>query len=76
MWIIFAGGHYIHFEAHVYCCLAAKLCPALCNPVDCSSAGPSVLGFSQARILEWTAISFSLEAHGTIQSQFAPHTGV
>ena len=31
----------------------------LCNPVDCSSPYPSVHGISQARILEWAAISFS-----------------
>ena len=31
----------------------------LCNPVDCSPPGSSVNGISQARILEWVAISFS-----------------
>ena len=30
-----------------------------CNPVDCSLTGSSVYGISQARILEWVAISFS-----------------
>ena len=30
-----------------------------CNPRDCSPPGFSVLGISQARILEWVAISFS-----------------
>ena len=30
-----------------------------CNPVDCSPPGSSVHGTSQARILEWVAISFS-----------------
>ena len=30
-----------------------------CNPVDCSPPGFSILGISQARILEWVAISFS-----------------
>ena len=29
------------------------------NPVDCSTLGSSVHGISQARILEWIAISFS-----------------
>ena len=29
-----------------------------CNPVDCSSPGSSVHGISQARILEWGAISY------------------
>ena len=34
-------------------------CPTLCNPVDCSLPGSSVLGFLQERILEWGAIAFS-----------------
>ena len=40
-------------------CLAAQSCPTLCDPVDCSPAGSSVHGISQATILEWVAISFS-----------------
>ena len=31
----------------------------LCNPMDCSSPGPSVHRILQARILEWVAIPFS-----------------
>ena len=31
----------------------------LCDPMDCSQPGSSVHGVSQARILEWVAISFS-----------------
>ena len=31
----------------------------LCDPMDCSSAGSSVHGILQARILEWVAIPFS-----------------
>ena len=31
-----------------------------CNPMDCSPPGSSVRGLSQARILEWVAISFSI----------------
>ena len=30
-----------------------------CDPTDCSPPGSSVRGISQARILEWLAISFS-----------------
>ena len=40
-------------------CVCAKLlqsCPTLCDPVDCSPAGPSVHGLLQARILEWVAM--------------------
>ena len=36
-----------------------KLCPTLCNPMDCSPPGSCVHEISQARILEWVAISFS-----------------
>ena len=39
-------------------CSVAKLCLTLCEPMDCSSPD-SVLGFLQARILEWVAVSFS-----------------
>ena len=41
------------------CCLVAQSCPTLCDPVDCSLPGSSVHGISQARILEWDAISSS-----------------
>ena len=37
----------------------AQLCPTLCDPIDCSLPGSTVHGISQARILEWVAISFS-----------------
>ena len=41
------------------CCLFTKSCPTFCDPMDCSSPGSSVHGISQARILEWIAISSS-----------------
>ena len=34
-------------------------CPSLDTPMDCSPSGSSVYEISQARILEWIAISFS-----------------
>ena len=37
----------------------AQLCLTLCDPMDCSLPSSSVHGISQARILEWFAISFS-----------------
>ena len=37
----------------------AQSCPTLCDPVDRNLLGFSVHGILQARILEWTAISFS-----------------
>ena len=39
---------------------AAQSCPTLCDPMDCSLPGFSVLGIFQARVLEWGAIAFSL----------------
>ena len=33
------------------CCLGSLLCPALCDPMDCSPPGYSVHGISQTRIL-------------------------
>ena len=40
-------------------CVHAPLCLTLCDPMDWSPPGSSVRGMSQARILEWVAISFS-----------------
>ena len=39
--------------------LVDKLCPILCDAMDCSLPGSSVHGIFQARILEWFAIYFS-----------------
>ena len=36
-----------------------QLCPILCDPIHGSPPGSSVHGISQARVLEWVAISFS-----------------
>ena len=40
-------------------CSVAQSCLTLCDPMDCSLPGSSVHGISQARILEWVAISSS-----------------
>jgi len=37
----------------------AQSSPALLDPMDCSPPDSPVLGISQARILEWVAVSFS-----------------
>ena len=37
----------------------AQSCPTLLGPMDCSLPGSSVHGISQARVLEWGAITFS-----------------
>ena len=42
-----------------FCCLLAKSCPTLCDPMDCSLPGSSIHKIFQARILEWVTISFS-----------------
>ena len=38
----------------------AQLCPTLCDPTDCSPLGSSIHGIFQARVLEWGAITFSI----------------
>ena len=38
------------------CCLVAKPCPILCDPMDCSRPVSSVHGISQARY--WSELSF------------------
>ena len=40
-------------------CMHALLYPTLCDSMDCGSPGSSVHVISQARILEWVAISYS-----------------
>ena len=41
------------------CCLVTKSCLTLCGPMDSSPPSSTFHGISQARILEWVAISFS-----------------
>ena len=40
-------------------CVCSVMSLPLCNPMDCSPPGSSVHEISQARILEWAAISLS-----------------
>ena len=47
-------------------CLVAQLCPAFCDPTDCSLPGSSVHGILLARILEWVAVPSS---RGSSQSR-------
>ena len=49
----------IYLDTYCCCCLVAKSCLTLCDSMDSSLPGSSVHGISQARILEWIAISFS-----------------
>ena len=39
--------------------LVARLCPTLCDPMDCNLPGSSIQGIFQTRILERVAIPFS-----------------
>ena len=39
-----------------------QLCWTLCNPMDCSLLGSSVLEILQAKILEWVAMPFPRES--------------
>ena len=48
-----------HPKQTIRSCLVAQSCPTLCDPMDCSPPGFSVLGISYAKILEWVVISFS-----------------
>ena len=44
------------------CVLLLQSYPTLCNPMDCSPPGSSVLGILQARILKWVAMLSSKES--------------
>ena len=49
-----------------------KSCPTLCDPMDCSLPGSPIHGIFQARVLEWTAISFSKGYRSILISQVVP----
>ena len=54
------------FPSPVHACMHAKLlqsCPTLCNPMDSCPPGSSIHRILQARVLEWTAIIFSVYFH-------------
>ena len=46
-------------QLYAYVCSVLQLCPALCDPMDCSLSGSSVHGILQASILEWVALPSS-----------------
>ena len=45
------------YTAGKYWLVIAQLCPTLCNTMDCSLPGSSILEIFQAGILEWAVIS-------------------
>ena len=40
-----------------------QLCRTLSDPMDCNLPGSSIHGIFQARVLEWSAIAFSILMH-------------
>ena len=56
-------------------CVCAQSCPTLWDPMDCSLPGFSLHGIFQARILEWVAISISLQTGFSTGYQNENHTG-
>ena len=51
----------------------AQSCPTLCDPMDWGPSGSSVHGIFQARVLEWTAISFSRGSSRTRDQIWVSH---
>ena len=57
---IFCSGLLVYILMTLFfVCLFIKSCLTLYYPMNCSFPGCSIHGLSQARILEWVAISFS-----------------
>ena len=52
----------------------AQSCPTLSDPMDCSLPGSSIHGIFQARVLEWSAIAFSLQSLSHVQLFVTPWT--
>ena len=52
----------VKYAGKSHCALVVQLSLTLCDPLDCSPPGSSTPEISQARILEWVAISFSRES--------------
>ena len=58
-------GFFVSGQLYVHACVHARslqLCPALCDPMECSPPGSSVHRILQARILEWVAMPSSGES--------------
>ena len=50
-------------------CVYAQLCPALCDPMDCSPQGPSVHGISQGKNTG-VGCHFLLQGYSTCEAKF------
>ena len=51
----------MQYYVHAATAKSLQSCPTLCDPMDCSLPGSSVHGICQARVLEWGAITFSMQ---------------
>ena len=64
-------------ESH-YICLVAQSCLILCNPIDCNVRGahqaPLSMAISQARILEWVAMTSSSRSSQSRDRTQVSHT--
>ena len=63
-WPLFSLSHLAESVGISHCpclahCMHTQMCASLCDPMDCSPPGSPVHGISQARILQWVAISSS-----------------
>ena len=58
-WFLVKGKPRAIVQPSFCCCLIAKSLQLFCDPMDCRPQESSDNGISQARILEWIAISFS-----------------
>ena len=66
----YTGYSYAHNTfIHIYCCLVAKLCLTLCDPMDCSPPGSSVHGIPQARKNTGVGCHFLLQGIFPTQGQ-------
>ena len=76
---VYQRTHICRIYIYVLCCAKLlQLCPALCNPVDCSPPGSSVHGMLQARILEWVSMPSSRGSSppsDRTQVSYVLHTG-
>ena len=53
----------------------AQLCPTLSNSMGCSLPGSSIHGIFQARVLEWAAITFSIQSIQSAKARLGADCG-
>jgi len=51
-------------------------CVTLSDPMDCSAPGSSIHGIFQARVLEWSAIAFSVKGYYWYKIQYVMYEAV